>query len=115
MEAAITTKKFTIDEYHQMVNAGILSEEDRVELIHGEIVEVGGTPLSPPGDNHTKTVRRINKLLNTKLPDYIIDQQNPIKIAGHSEPEPDLVVLPFRDDFYPNGVTLSPDFRIKNL
>ncbi len=96
----LSRKKFTIDEYHQMAEVGILSANERFELIQGEIIE-----MSPLGDKHTQTVRRINKLLNSRLPSYIIDQQNPIKIEGVSEPEPDIVVLPFQADYYPEGVT----------
>ena len=47
MRADITKKLFTVDEYYRMVDAGILREDDRVELIEGEIIE-----MSPIGQKH---------------------------------------------------------------
>jgi len=107
----ISKRKLSTDEYHLMAKAGIIRPDERVELIKGEIVEMGGTPLSPIGKEHAAVVRRINKLLNRELDTtkFIIDQQNPVKIADHSEPEPDLMVVPHRDDFYAETGVRSKD------
>jgi Uma2 family endonuclease len=46
MPVQLTRRLFTVDDYHRMVDAGILSERDRVELIEGEILAM--TPIGPP-------------------------------------------------------------------
>ena len=101
-EDKITRRLFTVEEYHQMAEAGILHEDDRTELIHGEIIY-----MSPIGNYHAAIVSRINMLLAPRLAsETIISVQNPVKIGDHSEPEPDIMVLPFRDDYYAaSGVT----------
>ena len=98
---AVARRRFTVAEYHRMAEAGILHEDDRIELIHGEIIQ-----MSPIGNPHSSTVRRlINKLTRQLDPRFTIDAQNPVQISEYSEPEPDIVVLPFRDDYYADGVT----------
>ena len=101
-EDKITRRLFTVEEYHQMAEAGILHEDDRTELIHGEIIY-----MSPIGNYHVAIVRRINKLLNDSLTSQVIvDVQSPVRIEDHSEPEPAIMILPFRDDYYAEaGVT----------
>ena len=92
----LKTYRFTTEEYHQMGEAGILSEEKRVELINGEIVE-----MSPSKSPHAGVVNLLNKLLNNRLGEgYILTVQNPIHIEPYSEPEPDLAILHYRVDFY---------------
>jgi len=88
--------RFTIEEYHQMGEAGIIAEEQRVELINGEIVE-----MSPINSPHGGVVNLLNNLLHKLLSDqYIISVQNPVELGKYSEPEPDLTVLVHRPDFY---------------
>ena len=87
---------FTVDEYHRMSEAGILSESDRVELIEGEIVK-----MSPIGKHHAACVKRLNSVLNRRAGDYaIVSVQDPIRLDDYSEPEPDIALLNPRDDFY---------------
>jgi Uma2 family endonuclease len=87
---------FTVDEYHRMSEAGILSETDQVELIEGEIIK-----MSPIGKYHAACVKRLNFLLNRRVGDYaIISVQDPIRLDDYSEPEPDIALLKPRDDFY---------------
>ncbi len=101
-EVAIARRLFTVEEYHRMAEAGILHEDDRIELIHGEIVQ-----MSPIGNYHAAIVSRINMLLAPRLASQaIVNVQNPVRIGDHSEPEPDITILPFRDDYYAEtGVT----------
>ena len=87
---------FTVEEYHRMAQAGILTEDDRVELIEGEIVE-----MSPIGIRHAACVRRLNRLFSGWAGERaIVDIQNPIRLGGRSEPQPDLVLLRPRPDLY---------------
>ncbi len=85
-----------------MAEAGILHEDDRTELIHGEIIY-----MSPIGNYHAAIVSRLTNLLAPRLvPSFIVSVQNPVKIGDHSEPEPDIMILPFREDYYAeSGVT----------
>nr|WP_245817272.1 Uma2 family endonuclease [Hydrococcus rivularis] len=92
----LLTRKFTVEQYHKMAEVGILTEEDRVELIKGEIVE-----MSPIGLKHAATVNRLNQLFYRKLGDRVlISVQNPIQLTNNSEPQPDLSLLKPRADFY---------------
>lgn len=89
-------RKLNIDEYHRMVEAGIILADERVELINGEIIE-----MSPIGDKHLAIVSRINANLTPRLlGDYTVHVQGPVKLGKYSEPEPDLMVTIFRDDYY---------------
>lgn len=88
--------RISCDFYHTMIASGGLTPDDRVELIDGYLV----TKISI-GPNHGAVVNRLNRLLNRKLGDgAIVTVQNPITIHDYSEPEPDIVVVKFREDFY---------------
>lgn len=96
MTAQVARRMFTTDEYHRMGEAGILSEDDRVELIEGEIVR-----MSPIGSRHAACVDRITALFVRRFgTQAIVRVQNPIGLNRHSEPQPDLAVLKARPDFY---------------
>lgn len=97
--------RFTVQDYHKMAEAGILCEDDPVELIDGEVVE-----MSPIGDRHIASVNRCARILHRTLPeaDVIISIQNPIQLGPHSEPQPDVAVVRFRADFY-SGSTAKPE------
>jgi Uma2 family endonuclease len=90
----LLTRKFTVEQYHKMAEVGILTEEDRVELIKGEIVE-----MSPIGLKHAATVNRLNQLFHRKLADRVlVSVQNPIQLTNNSEPQPDVALLKPRAD-----------------
>ncbi|MGF1536379.1 MAG: Uma2 family endonuclease [Elainellaceae cyanobacterium] len=99
MTAQILRKKFTVDQYHQMVAAGILAEGDRVELLAGEIIE-----MSPVGRQHAACVDRLTELLVMAFtPAATVRVQSPIHLSKSSEPQPDVALLRRRDDFYAQG------------
>ncbi len=92
-------RRFTISEYHQMAEVGILTPSDRVELINGEILE-----MSPIGKRHAACVNRLNQLFSQTLGDRILmSVQNPILLNNLSEPQPDIALLQPRTDFYASG------------
>ena len=96
MSVQVTKRLFTVSEYHRLIEAGILSEDDRVELIDGEIIE-----MTPIGSHHSGRVNRLNALFGSSLGQrVIISIQNPIQLDDHSEPQPDLSLLKLRADFY---------------
>ncbi len=94
MERPLTRHKFTVDEYHRMGEAGIFGENDRVELLHGEVVVM--TPIGPP---HAGTVRRLNRAFRPLEPQALLSIQSPIRFED-SEPEPDFALLTSREDLY---------------
>jgi len=96
MSVQYQKRHFNVDEYYRMVEVGLLSEDDRVELIEGEIIE-----MSPIGSSHGGTVNRSSTFLRRKLDDIVIvSVQNPIRLDDFSQPQPDLALLKPRKDFY---------------
>lgn len=96
MSHQLARRWFTATEYNRMVESGILAEDDRVELIEGEIIE-----MSPTGSRHAACVNRLNMLLSSQVGEsFIVSVQNPIRVGDYSEPEPDLAVLRWRRDYY---------------
>ncbi|HYP39134.1 MAG TPA: Uma2 family endonuclease [Chloroflexia bacterium] len=88
-----TRHLITVDEYYRMAEAGILSEDDRVELIEGEIIDMAAI-----GIPHAACVDRLNMLLNRLLPESVIVRvQNPIYLNQRSQPQPDLALLKPQD------------------
>lgn len=97
-ETNIPVKKyyFNVEEYHLMGEVGILGSETRVELINGEVIEMD--PVKSP---HSGTVMLLNRLLGKKLgDDFIISIHHPVELNRNSEPEPDLMILNHREDFF---------------
>jgi len=96
MTVQVPKRLFTVDEYYRMAKAGLFSEDDRLELIEGEVVE-----MSPIGSRHAACVKRLNRLLSRLVADrLLIGVQDPIRLGRYSEPQPDLTLLQPRDDFY---------------
>lgn len=90
------TRRFTVSEYHRMAEAGILGEEDPVELIAGPIYV-----MSPISSQHAACVDRLTRLFILSLHDQVsVRTLNPILLAPDSEPEPDVAPLTPRDDAY---------------
>jgi Uma2 family endonuclease len=95
MGVQVQRRLFTVEEYHRMAEAGILSEDDRVELIEGELVT-----MSPIGSQHAACVARLTALLFPVEGRGILWVQNPIRLGARSEPQPDVTLLRYRPDFY---------------
>lgn len=96
MPVEITRRLFDVDEYHRMAQAGILSEDDRVELIDGEVVA-----MTPIGPRHGASVDRANRSLTMALGDRaIVRVQGSVRLDRFREPQPDLVLLRPQPDFY---------------
>ena len=109
MAVALRRRRFTLDEYHRMGETGILGEDDRVELIVGEIIE-----MSPIGSRHAATVARIHHLFSTRLgARAVVWSQNPLRLARYqSEPQPDVMLPAPRADFYAGRLPEPPDVRL---
>jgi len=96
MSTRRATRPFTVDEYYRMAQAGILGEDDRVELLDGEIVRI-----TPIGSRHSACVDRLVRKF-TEIPEEraIVRVQNPLRLSQHSEPQPDLCLVRPRPDYY---------------
>lgn len=90
---------FTVDEYHRMGEAGILHEDDRVELIEGEIVE-----MAPIGNRHFHSVMMFtHRLVGAVGERALVSVQNPVRLSPRTEPQPDVVLLRLRRDYRERG------------
>jgi Uma2 family endonuclease len=88
--------RFSRDDYHAIAAAGILGEDDRVELIAGEIVS-----QMPIGTTHASMVNRLNQVLTRVVAEHaIVSVQNPIALDLFSEPQPDIALLRPKPGFY---------------
>jgi Uma2 family endonuclease len=89
----VTRWRFTVHDYHRMGDAGILHEDDRVELIEGELVQ-----MTAIGTKHFSCVNRLNRMLVMNVGDEaIVSVQNPVRLNDYNEPQPDLTVIRPRD------------------
>lgn len=80
--------KFSVEQYHEMINAGILTDEDPVELLEGILVTK--MPKKPP---HRIATQLTHEILARLIPvGWYVDSQEPITLKN-SEPEPDVAVL----------------------
>ncbi len=90
--------RFTIEEWQKMGEMGLFSPEKRLELIEGEIIEMG-----PIGSPHAGCVSWLNNFFSSKVAgSVIINMQNPIQLGDFSEPQPDLTILHPEPNFYRN-------------
>jgi Uma2 family endonuclease len=95
-QAGVARRRFTTAEYHAMAEAGVLAEDERVELITGEIVR-----MTPIGSQHAGCVRSLTRQLTRGLGDRaLVAVQDPIVLGDATEPQPDTTVLRFREDDY---------------
>ena len=89
MTLQVQRRAFTVEEYHKMAEAGIFTEDDRVELLDGEIVQMAAI-----GARHAERVRVLGETLVVRCGlGAIVSSQNPVHLDERSEPQPDLAVL----------------------
>jgi Uma2 family endonuclease len=86
-------RPIAVNEYHRMIEAGSLGEDDRVQLIAGALVA-----MTPQGPAHALAIQNLTRLMAQGLPsDLALRPQLPLTLAGDSEPEPDLAVVRLAD------------------
>ena len=96
MSAEVETYRFSVEEFNKLGEAGIFDEDDRVELLDGEIIV-----MSPIGTQHAGVVMQLTAMLSAKLKGCaLIDPQNPTVIDEFSEPQLDIMLLKPKPDFY---------------
>ncbi|MEH2146602.1 Uma2 family endonuclease [Nostoc sp.] len=93
---AVTPKRFTIAEYHRLIELGFITEANHIELIRGELIQ-----MTAKGTPHTVCssilCRQLDRLLGDRA---VIRGQDPITLPNQSEPEPDVVIARGRDEDY---------------
>jgi Uma2 family endonuclease len=100
--------RFSVDDYLRMGETGILGEDDRVELIDGEILA-----MPPIGTPHTGAVKRIANLFARRLGERVVlSVQDPIRIGDFSLPQPDIALLRPREDFYAGAYPVPEDILL---
>ncbi|MDZ8109154.1 MAG: Uma2 family endonuclease [Nostoc sp. DedQUE12a] len=92
----ITRKLFNIQEYHRLIELGFLTENDRIELIRGELMQMAAKE-TPHSSCTSSLVNELVVLLYNKA---IVRGQEPISLPPNSEPEPDVVIARYRPDRY---------------
>ena len=91
-----TRRRFTVDDYYRMAEVGLLAQDERTELLDGEVVF-----KMPIGSRHAGCVNWLGRTLGKLLGDRaIVASQNPVRLDRYSEPEPDIAVLKPRPDDY---------------
>lgn len=95
-QVEIKRRRFTVAELLHLAKIGFLGDDERVELIRGEIVE-----MSPISEGHASSVMRLTSLLSTEFGQRaLLNVQNPIQLDDDTLPQPDVALLRPRDDFY---------------
>jgi Uma2 family endonuclease len=97
--------RLTVNDYHRLGAAGILGEDDRVELLEGQLVD-----MSPIGPHHALAVDALTELLVLGAAGRaVVRVQNPIVLDDASEPQPDFTLLRKPWDGYPHAHPRPPD------
>ena len=96
MAVQLLRRRFTVEDYHRMGQAGIFAEDGRVELIDGEIIV-----MTPIGSPHAGTTAYLEHFLSLGFGERaLVRAQGPVILLPHSEVHPDLAVLRPRSDYY---------------
>ena len=104
----IPRRLLTLDEYHTIGAAGVLKEDDRIELIEGEMIK-----MAPIDSRHVAKVNRLARLLSQCVGDQaIVSVQNPIALPPHNEPQPDLTLLKPRANYYEGKLSGAEDILL---
>jgi Uma2 family endonuclease len=98
-------RPFSVAEYHRMGESGVLGNQDRLELIHGDVLM-----MSPIGPRHVFYVNRLNDVLVPLVGQKgQVSVQNPVQVEETSEPQPDVVVIRRRHEQYLTRLPVNED------
>ncbi|AFY60292.1 Uma2 family endonuclease [Synechococcus sp. PCC 6312] len=82
-------RTLTVQEYHHMIEAGILASDERVELIQGQLYK-----MTAKGTAHSAAVTRIDRIFSQQLANQaLLRLQDPVQLSDFSEPEPDIAIV----------------------
>jgi hypothetical protein len=100
LQTDVRRHRLTVDDFHRMGEAGIFRADERVELIDGEVID-----MAPIGRDHARTVGFLAKRLERAVGDSaLVFVQNPLWLTASSEPQPDIMLLKPRADFYRGAI-----------
>ncbi|NJP09482.1 MAG: Uma2 family endonuclease [Leptolyngbyaceae cyanobacterium RU_5_1] len=106
--AVATTKRFTIAEYHRLVELGFFHEDDRTELIRGVIIQMAAKSTA-----HTVCCSNLLEALARLLANRAtLRCQDPVTLPSGSEPEPDFTIVRQRSDNYLSGHPAPADILL---
>lgn len=95
-QVSVILKRWTVQEYDAMLEKGILTERDRVELVNGQIIEM--SPQNPP---HAAATNRAANLCNTLFAGLaLVRTQTPVVLNDNSKPEPDIAIVKLDEQEY---------------
>lgn len=95
----LAPRRFTVEEYELLAKAGVLADDEKVELIEGELIQ-----MSPINLSHVLAVNRLNFLLAMHLAQRaIVSVQNPVRLAERTMPQPDIALWRRQGDGYRSG------------
>ncbi|GFZ99975.1 Uma2 family endonuclease [Okeania sp. KiyG1] len=96
MSVQLLRRLFTVDECYKMLEAGILTENERLEIIRGEIIKM--SPITPP---HAARVSCLSELFILGLAKTVtVRVKNPVRLNNNSETLPDIALLQQRPSLY---------------
>jgi len=108
MSVQMQRRLFTVQQYHLMSEAGVFGDNERVELIEGEIIQMAAI-----GMRHAARVDRLAEFFGDRVRRRaIIRVQNPISLGDNSEPQPDIALVQRRADFYEESLPNSEDILL---
>lgn len=100
--------RFTVAAYFRMAETGILDEDERVELLDGDVIQ-----LSQPGYRHAAVVDRLVALFAPLAgKSFIVRVQNPVVLDEFSAPQPDIALLRYTKDFYGHAHPRASDMLL---
>ena len=100
--------RLSVASYYRMAETGILPAGERTELIDGEIID-----MAPIGTRHAAMVSRLGRLIDTAAAGrFEVRSQNPLRLDENSQPEPDLLVVTWREDFYAHAHPTALDVKL---
>jgi Uma2 family endonuclease len=104
-QAPVRRWRFTVDDFMLMGEAGIFPDDARVELIEGEVIE-----MNPIGPGHSGRVMRLNAMFHRVLGGQaLLSVQNPFQFRPRSQPQPDVMLLRPREDYYTTSHPTAAD------
>lgn len=100
----LSRHKLDVDAFYKLGEAGVLGQDDRVELINGELLD-----MAPIGNHHANSVNGLNESLVLAFSGRgIVSVQNPVTLDRYNVPQPDFTVFRYRADRYWTGHPSTP-------
>jgi Uma2 family endonuclease len=104
-EPLLTRHRLSVEDYDRMAQSGVLSAEDKIELIDGDIID-----MPPMGSRHWSAVMRLLAKVQQAVADRaVVACQGPLRLSRYDEPEPDIALVKYRADYYRDAHPAAAD------